>query len=196
MKTMKNVALLALLAASLGACGSTLDPDAGDLTDRTAYPQPQDGERYGTNVGSLVEKLPFVAMDGSAYGLGEVFADEKNRVLLLSSVAGWCSPCIQEQKDLAAFHREYGDRGLVVMAAMFQDRAYKPATLDFLSDWQAEYELPYSLVLDAPYDMLAFYDGNPPFNMVIDVDTMRILYKGAGFNDTDIRSVIESNLPK
>jgi thiol-disulfide isomerase/thioredoxin len=192
MNTMKNIALLALLAASLGACGSTIEPDPGAEVPRDVYPSGP----YGTKVGTIIEKLSFQAVDGSTYGLGEVFADPQNRVLLLSSVAGWCGPCVQEQEKLSALHHTKGDKGLVVMAAMSEDTEYRPATIEDVLKWQTEHDLP-NTVRDAPNSMKKFSpDGTLPLNMLIDVDTMEILYVGAGFNEAEIGAIIRANLPQ
>ena len=111
--------LVLALAALLCACGSTAEPDPGEVGDRTTYPEGP----YGTRQGQVIENLRFEKADGEPITLHDIRTDESVRVMLLSSMAGWCQPCIQEQEEFKALHERYGDRGLVVVAAMFQDAA-------------------------------------------------------------------------
>jgi thiol-disulfide isomerase/thioredoxin len=190
---MKRSWMLLWAAALLWSCGP-LDNDVGGPSDRSEYPSGP----YGTQEGRVVEDLSFVAMDGSPFSLGDVFANEKNRVLLLTSVAGWCQPCVQEQPQLAALHAEYGARGLVVAAAMFENDPLEKATLDHVRSWHGKYKLPYRMVLDADFALDPFYvtKKTPPMNLLVRVDDMKILKVTAGFDEQLTRSIIEANLPK
>lgn len=181
-----------LIAAALLACG-TGDPTggAGELTDRTSYP----GGPYGLAEGSVIADVEFQATDGSAFSLGDVFADPKNRVLLLTTTAGWCSACIEEQPRLEALHGELSGKGLVIMAALFEDEDYRPATLDQARNWVERYGISYPLVLDADFKLAQYYDRTAtPMNMVVDLDTMTILKITTGFEEAVLRAVIEANL--
>lgn len=44
-------------------------------------------------------------------------ADFKGKVVLLNFWATWCNPCVKEMPDLDAIQKEYGPKGLVVIAA-------------------------------------------------------------------------------
>lgn len=189
---MRRNLLLAMGLALLAACGSTAEPDPGEAGDRSSYPQGP----YGTRAGATIADLAFDLPDGTPFHLGDIFADARNRVLLLNSMAGWCVPCLEEQQHLAKLHRDFAARGLVVVAAMFENGEYATPTLEQVASWKDHYELPYILVRDADYVLRPYYSGDPPMNMVIDVDEMKILYVGAGYEDAVIRSLVDQNLPK
>lgn len=182
-----------LAAALLWSCGG-LDNEVGGPSDRSEYPSGP----YGVVEGRVVEDLSFVDMDGTPFTLGDVFANEKNRVLLLTSVAGWCQPCIQEQPQLAALQREFGPRGLVVVGAMFENNINEQATLEHVSSWHARHKVPYRMVLDADFVLDRYYvtSRTPPMNMLVWVDDMKILKITAGYDEQLTRSIIEANLPK
>lgn len=184
--------LLALVAAVLCGCGGTDEGGAGELTPRDQYPV----EGIGKNAGQVLANLSFKNPDGSDFSLdADVFKNEHNRVMLLTTTAGWCTACIEEQSKLAALHNEFSGKGLIVVAAMFEDANFDPATVEQVAAWKNEYNLPYTMVLDAPFVLGAYYDPSAtPMNMIVDVDTMEILKISTGFDEQVVRAVIEANL--
>lgn len=183
--------LLLALALPLVACDSGAEGGAGEPTDRTTYP----AGPYGLSAGDVLEDLAFVAPDGSPFRLGDVFANQQNRVMLLTTTAGWCTACLEEQPKLVALHGELSGKGLAVVAALFEDADFAPATVAQAAEWKAQYDLPYPLVLDAGFQLSAYYDETlTPMNMIVDVDTMQILKITTGYDEQVVRAVIEANL--
>lgn len=188
---MRLPALLLCSSLALAACGSSEEGGAGEVTDRSAYP---DGP-YGLGAGDVLADLTFTGADGAEFSFGDVFADPKHRVLLVTTTAGWCTACIEEQPKLKALHDELNGKGLQIVAAMFEDADFSPATVQQIADWDARYDLPYPLVLDADFKLGAYYDETlTPMNMIVDVDTMEILKVTTGFDEAVVRAVIEANL--
>ncbi len=186
---MNRIFYVLAVAALAWGCG-TADPDSCEPGDRGAYP----AGPIGKDVGKVIADLSFEAPEGGTYSLGDVFADEGSRLLLITSTAGWCGPCIEEQPKLAELHKEFGGEGLTILAAMFEDPNFKPATLQQVADWKERYKLPYRLVLDKEFLLGAYYNRTPPMNMLVDVDTMKILLKLEGFDEQVIRATIKSKL--
>jgi thiol-disulfide isomerase/thioredoxin len=188
---MNRTPTLLLLLPALLACGSDSAGGAGEPTDRTTYPV----AAYGKAEGSVIADLKFQAPDGSEYSLNTVFAEPKNRVMLLTTTAGWCTACIEEQPKLAQIYQELGSKGLIVVAALFEDSDFQPATTGQAKEWVERYKTPYPLVVDAGFQLAGYYDRTAtPMNMVVDVDTMTILKITTGFDEAAIRAVIEANL--
>jgi thiol-disulfide isomerase/thioredoxin len=187
----RKLAPLALLAL-VSACGSNGGGDAGDLTPRDQYP----AAPYGVTEHSILAPLEFANPDGTAFSLdADVFKDSHNRVLLVNTTAGWCTACKAEQPKLAAMFRDYGDHGLAMLSALFQDEQYGLPTGDQAASWKEHYELPFPVVTDAPFVLGSYYDETQtPLMMVVDVDTMEIKLITTGFDEELIRSVIEANL--
>lgn len=188
---MKRLCILSL-ALLLAACGSTTVNDAGDIGDRTTYP---DGP-YGRQPGAILDNLAFRTADGQTLTLHDLRSDESLRVLLVNSMAEWCQPCIQEQPDLVALQKEFGERGFLVLGAMFENNDYDTPNAQDITDWNRLYSVNFQMVIDDKRVLTPFYQGNPPMNMVVDVDTMEILSLGAGFDKNVIRTLIDSNLPR
>jgi len=190
---MKRILMPIACAALLAACGSTAEEgDAGEVGDRTRYP---DEKPYGTKRGDIIANLQFETPEGDPISLQDIRADESIRVMLLSSIAGWCQPCIVEQEHLKELQTEYGNRGFVVVSAMFEDTLGNVPTPGQVQEWKAQYKLNYTFLRDPEYVLRPYYSGDPPMNMVVDVDTMEILYLGAGFQADEITTIIERNLP-
>jgi hypothetical protein len=70
-------------------------------SERIGYPG------FGTEVGSIIEPLEFLDTSGEPFGLDDVYAQGSNRVLLLTTSAGWCTACIEEQFALQALYTDY-----------------------------------------------------------------------------------------
>ena len=188
MKRLSTLPLILLLAA----CGSTAVTDAGEIGDRTTYPEGP----YGTRQGAILENLTFRTAEGEPVSLHDLRTDESLRVLLVNSMAEWCQPCIQEQPDLVALQSEFGSRGFLVLGAMFENNDYVTPDARDIADWERQYKTNFELLIDDERVLPPFYQGNPPMNMVVDVDTMEILFLGAGFDKNEIRSTIDTNLPR
>jgi len=189
---MKRIVMGLALVVGLWGCGGGAG-DAGELTDRSAYPSGP----YGKTAGSILENLEFVNSDGTPYSFNDVFADPANRVLLVTTTADWCSACKEEQKSLVELHRQYGERGLAIVVAMFENGEFDPAEVENARVWKERYELPVPVVLDAnPFQLGAYYDRRvTPMNMVVDVDTMEIIDISTGFNEQKAKALIEAHLP-
>lgn len=190
---MKRILLLVACAALFAACGSTaVDGEAGDVGDRTTYP---DDQPYGTKQGSIIANLAFETADGEPISLHDIRTDESVRVMLLSSMAGWCQPCIIEQEHFKELQTRYGSRGFKVVSAMFEDTLGNVPTPGQVQEWKTQYKLNYLFLRDLNYVLRPYYSGDPPMNMVVDVDTMEIVYLGAGYDAVQIENAIKSNLP-
>ncbi|MGV2386804.1 MAG UNVERIFIED_CONTAM: redoxin domain-containing protein [Thermobifida fusca] len=194
MKT-RSYWLVAILTA-LVACGEG-GTGVGEPSDRTTYPSGP----YGTKEGATIANLGFLTLDGEPFELDkDVFKDPNNRVLLLSSVAGWCAPCREEQPQLKAWYEKYKDRGLIIVEALFQNNEFQPASFADLQAWQNQYKLPFPVTLDPDFQLEPFFTTlppSPPMSILVRVDDMKILkvVLGTG-NEQLIESIILANLPR
>lgn len=179
----------ALLASSCACAPGTGGP--GGPSDRSSYPEGP----YGTARGDVLEDLAFVDPEGDALSLGSIFADENNRLLLLSTAAGWCTACIEEQGALEDLHAAHGAGGLVVLVALFEDSDFQPADATLAAAWKQEHELSFDVVADPEFQLDAYYDASlTPMNMMVDLDTMEILVISTGWEPSTVESIIEARL--
>lgn len=162
------------VVALLGACGSE-PPEAETIPD-----------------------LAFTTAEGERFTLYEdVFGKEGNRVLLMTSVAGWCQPCIQEQPQLKELHKEFADKGLFILAAIFETEVpHEKPSGNYVNSWVERYDLPYQMVIDHDFALGPYFQNErtPPLNMLVRAEDREILLITNGFDDQLIRSIIRANL--
>ena len=195
---MRSTWLLALVGLSL-ACG-TAEPDTcgpietGAASDRTSYPS----EGIGLKECNVLAAHTFKTADGDEFSLdGNVFKDQKNRVMVLVTAANWCGACKEEAKFLADLHDKYASKGLIVVSALFEDRADVPASQELVQWWMKTYKTPYPVVLDEEFKLGKYYDkAASPMNMVVDVDTMRIIKIIQGSDPTVVQAMVEAMVGK
>lgn len=184
-----------LLAVATGCAGTGSGPggdgDGDGDTDRTTYP----AGPFGTAEGDVIDDLAFELADGSPFTFNDVYADPANKLLLLSTAAGWCTACREEQASLQALQDEHGADGLYVMVTLFEDNSYQPATGDFVQSWIDQYDVTFRVVLDEPFVMDAYYDSTlTPMNMYVDLDTMEIIRITVGWDPAVADAIIAANL--
>lgn len=160
--------------------------------ERGPYPT----ENIGKSEGRILEDLSFPVDDmGGTLSLKDIYDRRANRVLLVSTSAGWCSACIEEQPKLAALYDEFGPRGLYILITLFEDANFGPADVQLATNWKRRYDLPFSVVADPDFQFADYYDRNAtPMTMLVDIDQMLILKIATGFNETEVRAIIDAAL--
>lgn len=197
LRSLRRAPLLALfflgmpLLSACSAGGSGGDADCPAASDRSTYP----GGPYGVEDGAILEGHTFLDATGAQFGLPALFADEHNRLLLLSTGAGWCTACIEEQPAIEALYQEYKDAGFVVMVTLFEDSQFQPATPALAESWIADNNVTFPVVADPEFQMDAYYDSSlTPMNMLVDLDTMEILRIATGYDESTILATIDALL--
>ena len=179
---------------SISACGNTDDPDSmmkSEAVDRTMYP----AGPYGKAESNIIANLAFKNPDDTDFDLNEIFADENNKLLLVSTSSGWCTSCIEEQAKLQARHVTWNSKGLYILLTTFEDQNFAAATPAYAGDWKEKYGLGYKVVADAPFLFQEYYDRSAtPMVMLVDIDTMTILKIMTGFDADVVDSIIASAL--
>ncbi len=176
-----------LLTVGCGTNQPEIPPEllVGSGTQPSGYP----GGPYGTERGDTVENLAFtgwrnpVAADHAPAALETIaFADFHQpddpsgpELLLLNTTAVWCQSCRLEHADLPDRHREFGPRGLVILALLYQDGDEQPATTSDLAVWTRQFETPFPMALDPDFLMGRFVPADvAPLNLLVDARTMTI----------------------
>ena len=119
------------------------------------------------------------------------------RLLWVSVAAGWCPACSAEALDIQKMIKDGTlDRRVGLMGVLFETKTKGQAVDEaFLRAWINTYQLTYPVVMDPAFQMGAFYDTREtPFNMLLDLFTMRILYRHTGSNTAGLLAAIKSNL--
>ncbi|MCP4501965.1 MAG: redoxin domain-containing protein [Deltaproteobacteria bacterium] len=182
---------LFVLSLILGGCpgGSGTGPVQ---SDRETYPQGS----YGLTEGDALENLSFTTFEGNEWSFdADVFKDVDAQLLLLTTAAGWCSSCIEEQPSLQALHEKHYDAGLRVVVSLFEDSNFTAATVDLAAAWQATHDLDFDVLVDEPFALSPYYDESlTPMVMLVDVNFMEILSINTGWDASLVEAIIESTL--
>jgi thiol-disulfide isomerase/thioredoxin len=68
-------------------------------------------------------------------------ADYKGQVVLVNVWATWCAPCRAEMPSLEALHREFGPKGLKILAINSHDEASDSTVQGFANGYQLTFDI-------------------------------------------------------
>lgn len=179
-------------AAGGDAGSGPVDPGGkGNEVDYPAGP-------YGLEVGSIVSNYKFNGLrDPKEAGYKTTstefisFSDYYNptgdetkpRALVVTASARWCTYCKAEAVNSMKHHAYWNPKGVEFITTLFDNETPgEPATFKDLELWTKAYKLEYPVVLDPnPPKLGVFFKLDAaPFNMVLDLTTMKILFKAEG----------------
>jgi thiol-disulfide isomerase/thioredoxin len=191
-------------------------PDTGPSCDYPAGP-------YGTSEGKIVENFEFTGfadaqylcktakdqvMDLSAsrkisfkdFYCNTGCSSKKRRLLWVMVSAGWCGPCHQEVSETQAQYEKGNiDAEVHLLNVVYEDDNSKPATEAFTKLWakNSKFQISFPVAMDPTFQMGKYFDRNAvPFNMIVDLDTMEIIFRQTGANLPAVGQAIFSHLNK
>lgn len=181
--------LVVALGAFATACSSEpagrAQQDSGS-TVNASYP----AAPYGTEVGQVVENGTFRGRRGGMSTTRETFdlasyyamRAEGKRYMVLNVAAFWCSPCKEEAREMQSrIVPTYGPKGVAFLTIILEDASRRPATDANVDLWIQTYGLTYPVANDDDGYVTQFFDKSAmPLNMIIDLQTMKIVTKVVG----------------
>ncbi len=187
MKTLVRLSAISLLAA----CGTGGDSGPHGTGPRAGYPEGP----FGVTKSSTLEDLELLRPDGGPLFMNEIYADGHNQLMLITTTAGWCVACREEQGALEDLNDRYRARGLYVLVVVFEDDSFGAADAAFAASWKQQYSLTVEVVADPTFLFGAYYDvSQTPMNMIVDVNTMQILKIMTGWDPGAVEAIIEARL--
>lgn len=175
---------------------------------------------YGIQVGDVVENL---TLKGYAYPdylckdnqplntnaltlvsfkkwyQGDSACPDKRKVLWIMVGAGWCKPCKEEAKVVQALYGagELDSRIALLSVVVAPESEFDQMTEDFLKVWanNPQFKLAFPTAMDPAQKFSHFADlSTIPYNLVLDLTTMKIIVSGTEFEVADIRTEIDTHL--
>ncbi len=163
---------------------------------------------YGTKIGDVVQDQTFDAYADPKYlckadkemkldqsklrkiALGDLFRGDascsapRKQVLWLFIAAGWCHACQDEMKQLAPLYAKGQlDSRILLVNVLFQTASYTPATEAFAGTWLKTYKGTFPLLLDPKFVTGKYFPVKAtPMHLLIDLRTMKVLYRQNGSN--------------
>lgn len=164
--------LIVLCLIFSGACKKDV-PTVPDVPDQPST--------TGTKVGDKATN--FTAKDQNNQDVS--LYDYLGKVVLFNFSADWCGPCQEEATHLESLYNEYKDRGFQVITILISGSP---------SAWAQQYNLTFPVLDDNNQSIWNIYgEGYIPLNIIIDREGI-IRYKEAGYNESEIRAIIEQYL--
>ena len=214
---MKKAAILLVLALGLAGCDSGgdagdgqpgqdtkvggedtyVDEDVPPGTD-TSVPQPDayPAAPYGKAVGATIANHSFlIPGDDTIVKLSDYYQHETKTILLINASAGWCGACKQEALELNDVFGEYSPLGFDILYTLFEDWNGGPVSPEFHEGWMAQYGGDYLTVLDPEFELGIYFNVEAtPMNMLVDLETMTIVWLETGFNPFALEAKLDELL--
>lgn len=108
-------------------------------------------ELFPVSVGSAAPAMRAVTVDGARRP--RTLDEYKGKVVLLNVWATWCEPCKVEMPSIEKLHREFGPRGLAVVAVSVDD----PGAESRIRDYVKELGLTFEILHDPARDISRAY---------------------------------------
>ncbi len=190
-RVLPAAALAVSLGAGLAGCDSGTDAaETGAWQTRPADTFPT--ANTGTSAGSVLANHSFLTVGGASYTLKDEVFVPGAKVMVLATAAEWCTACREEAPKLQDLHDDYRDRGLQVLVTLFETADFDPAGAAQAAAWVDLYGVTYPVVADPEFQMEAYYDPQlTPMVMVVDVDDMSIKSITTGYNESDVRALLD-----
>ena len=132
-------------------------------------------ELFPVAVGSQAPPVTAKTLDGTSRT--KTLDDYKGKVVLLNVWATWCEPCKVEMPSIEKLHREFGPRGLAVVAVSVDD----PGSEERIRDYAKELGLTFEILHDPSRTTAANYQitGYPETFVIARDGTIRKKVIGA-----------------
>ncbi len=180
------------------ACVASSDCTSGICTDQVCVQNPRatyPNTPHGFAVEDVMENLSLVNTDESPLSMADIRLDPDTKLLLVFNTAAWCGRCAADMPDLIELHEEMNEQGLVVMVSLFQDRDHEAPNGRDAGQYRQQHGLPFAVASDPMELMLRYFEEiGLPMVMVVDLESMELLYAERGWSVETVRTMVSSRL--
>ncbi len=191
-------------------CGDKIYPcgpygtKTGDVAANMEFVGFQDpNEQCATHKDKVIDQANLTKISFKSFHQGGSSCSPRKLLWVIVS-AGWCGPC---QEDVSAAEKEYAagnvDSRLAILNIMFETGVPVTAiteafTLKWINTVAGTKEKPsqkvtFPVVMDPEFKMGAYFSkAAVPFNMLIDLSTMKIYYQQVGGNATTVGPKVQA----
>jgi peroxiredoxin len=135
------------------------------------------------------------APDFTAYTLDSVprakrLADYRGQVVMINVWATWCLPCRVEMPSIEALHKDYGPKGLKIVAVSIDD----PGTDSAIRAFARQYGLTFEILHDPNGKITDMYDiSGYPETFIVGKDGVirKKLMSATDWNSPDARALVD-----
>jgi len=187
-------------------CGVELAPS--DANDETGAPcTAQDDAGYpasgcGTVVGSIIDdfewtgRLSGITSPVTTLRLHDYYnpdGSKPTKFMFITVSAFWCQACKDEAKDLNGVLTKYGGKGVMVVTDIAQKVDTSIADAGDVDVWIKTFGLQTAVVNDPGFVLQKFFNPSTmPLDLIIDLRTMRIVYKTTGAVLPSVEAFLDS----
>ncbi len=128
---------------------------------------------------------------------GAACPQKRRRLLWLSVSAGWCGACTNEVNKLQGWYTSGRlDPRVAVMDVLLETKSKgQAADADFLKLWVNAYKLTFPAALDSSDAIKAYFSKSDlPATLLLDLQTMKIVYKATGSQAELVEEAIKKHL--
>lgn len=193
------VTLLLTLTLVAVACGSDDGATSGEVMAPGApadeAPSVYPPGPYGLRVGDIISDQAFVTHEGESESFGTLRQRVGHTLMLVFVTAGWCDRCGVHMPTLIGTDRSYSDQGLFTAIAIYENRAYGAPRGRDAANFRRAYGLQLPVFADVDAGLTRYFDTiEMPMVLVIDLQTMALLYKATGWAPEDVDGILSDAL--
>jgi hypothetical protein len=117
----------------------------------------------------------------------------KKTLLWIMVSSGWCGPCQNEVQKTAGTYSndDWYPKAALINVVVDNTTLNSPADTAFIKNWAARFNATFPVVKDPTFQMGKYQSrSNMPYNLLIDLRTMKIYYQQVGGNLANVEQKV------
>ena len=167
------------------------EPPVEESDIRAAYPEGP----FGIMVGEVMENHTLLDWQGDPITMGDIRADEAVSTLIIFNTVTYCRGCALKTAQLTEIHNELGGQGVLPVVALYENNDRGTPSGRDAYRYQESLELDFLVTSDHEAVFQQYFaERAHPMIIVLDAETMTILYKKASWNRAEVDAILSEHL--